>query len=95
MKMSTGAIMGVWLVETLSQNACVFAAAGVGPHENHGRWAAIGIDADEARRLVVHGFFADIIKKIGVPALEERLMATVEAELEKNVGANPTSAVPA
>ena len=53
-----------------------------------------GIDADEARRLVVHGFFADIIKKIGVPALEERLMATVEAELEKNVGANPTSAVP-
>jgi Fe-S cluster assembly protein SufD len=48
-----------------------------------------GIDADEARRLVVHGFFADIIKKIGVPALEERLMATVEAELEKNVGARP------
>jgi Fe-S cluster assembly protein SufD len=53
-----------------------------------------GIDADEARRLVVHGFFADIIKKIGVPALEERLMATVEAELEKNVGA-PASAVSA
>jgi Fe-S cluster assembly protein SufD len=48
-----------------------------------------GIDADEARRLVVHGFFAGIIKKIGVPALEERLLATVEAELEKNVGANP------
>ncbi|HEY0775234.1 MAG TPA: Fe-S cluster assembly protein SufD [Nocardioidaceae bacterium] len=53
-----------------------------------------GIDADEARRLVVHGFFADIIKKIGVPALEERLMATVEAELEKNVGA-PATAVTA
>jgi Fe-S cluster assembly protein SufD len=48
-----------------------------------------GIDADEARRLVVHGFFADIIKKIGVPSLEERLLATVEGELEKNVGANP------
>ncbi len=48
-----------------------------------------GIEEDEARRLVVHGFFADIIKKIGVPALEERLMATVEAELEKNVGARP------
>jgi Fe-S cluster assembly protein SufD len=47
-----------------------------------------GIDADEARRLVVHGFFADIIRKVGVPALEERLLATVEAELEKNVGAN-------
>jgi Fe-S cluster assembly protein SufD len=51
-----------------------------------------GIDADEARRLVVHGFFADIIKKIGVPALEDRLLATVEAELEKNVGAKPGSA---
>ncbi|HSE07404.1 MAG TPA: Fe-S cluster assembly protein SufD [Nocardioidaceae bacterium] len=51
-----------------------------------------GIAEDEARRLVVHGFFADIIKKIGVPALEERLLATVEAELEKNVGANPGSA---
>jgi Fe-S cluster assembly protein SufD len=48
-----------------------------------------GIAEDEARRLVVHGFFADIIKKIGVPALEESLLATVEAELEKNVGAKP------
>jgi Fe-S cluster assembly protein SufD len=54
-----------------------------------------GIDEAEARRLVVHGFFADIIKKIGVPALEERLLATVEAELEKNVGAKPVSAVSA
>jgi Fe-S cluster assembly protein SufD len=51
-----------------------------------------GIAEDEARRLVVHGFFADIIKKVGVPALEEGLLATVEAELEKNVGANPGSA---
>ncbi|MBY9073494.1 Fe-S cluster assembly protein SufD [Nocardioides sp. WL0053] len=54
-----------------------------------------GIAEDEARRLVVHGFFADIIRKIGVPALEERLLATVEAELEKNVGANPSSVVTA
>ena len=44
-----------------------------------------GIPEDEARRLVVHGFFNDIIRKIGVPGLEERLMATVEAELAKNV----------
>jgi Fe-S cluster assembly protein SufD len=50
-----------------------------------------GINADEARRLVVHGFFADIIKKIGVPALEQQLLATVEAELEKNVGVNPST----
>jgi Fe-S cluster assembly protein SufD len=44
-----------------------------------------GIHEDEARRLVVHGFFADIIRKIGVPQIEERLLETVEAELEKNV----------
>jgi Fe-S cluster assembly protein SufD len=52
-----------------------------------------GIAEDEARRLVVHGFFAGIIRKIGVPAIEERLLETVEAELEKNVGANPATAV--
>jgi Fe-S cluster assembly protein SufD len=52
-----------------------------------------GIAADEARRLVVHGFFADIVKKIGVPQIEERLLETVEAELAKNVGANPAAAV--
>ncbi|MGA8210008.1 MAG: Fe-S cluster assembly protein SufD [Nocardioidaceae bacterium] len=45
-----------------------------------------GIPEDEARRLVVHGFFADIIRRIGVPAIEERLLSTLEAELEKNVG---------
>jgi len=46
-----------------------------------------GIHEDEARRLVVHGFFADLIRRIGVPAIEDRLLATVEAELEKNVTA--------
>ena len=44
-----------------------------------------GIDDKEARRLVVHGFFNDLIRKIGVPAIEGKLMATVEAELAKNV----------
>jgi len=34
---------------------------------------------------VVHGFFADIIRKIGVPDVEEKLLQTVEAELAKNV----------
>jgi Fe-S cluster assembly protein SufD len=46
-----------------------------------------GIAEDEARRLVVHGFFADIVRKIGVPEIEARLLETVEAELAKNVGA--------
>jgi Fe-S cluster assembly protein SufD len=40
-----------------------------------------GIEADEARRLVVHGFFHDIIRRIGVPELQDRLVAAVEAEL--------------
>ena len=44
-----------------------------------------GIAEDEARRLVVHGFFNDLIRRIAVPELEEQLAATVEAELAKNV----------
>jgi Fe-S cluster assembly protein SufD len=41
-----------------------------------------GIPADEARRLVVRGFFADVINQIGIPEVQERLLAAVEAELE-------------
>jgi Fe-S cluster assembly protein SufD len=44
-----------------------------------------GISEQEAQRLVVHGFFNDLIKKVGVPSIEARLMTTVEAELAKNV----------
>ena len=46
-----------------------------------------GIDPREARRLVVRGFFAAIIAKIGVPDLEERLLTAIEAELAKSVAA--------
>jgi len=46
-----------------------------------------GIAPEEARRLVVRGFFAAIIAKIGVPDLEERLMTAIEAELAKSVAA--------
>lgn len=42
-----------------------------------------GIPADDARRMVVRGFFAEVIESIGVPALEQRLMATIEDELER------------
>ncbi|MDQ3612645.1 MAG: Fe-S cluster assembly protein SufD [Actinomycetota bacterium] len=42
---------------------------------------ARGIPADDARRMVVRGFFAEVIESIGVPALEQRLMATIEDEL--------------
>ncbi|GAB4003553.1 Fe-S cluster assembly protein SufD [Nocardioides ultimimeridianus] len=44
-----------------------------------------GISEKEAQRLVVHGFFNDLIRQVGVPELEEQLAATVEAELAKNV----------
>jgi len=44
-----------------------------------------GVSEQEAQRLVVHGFFNDLIRKIAVPALEESLLSTVEAELAKNV----------
>lgn len=42
---------------------------------------ARGIPEDVARRLVVRGFLNDIIQKIKVPALEERLTEAVEREL--------------
>jgi Fe-S cluster assembly protein SufD len=40
-----------------------------------------GIPADVARRMVVRGFFAEVVEQIGVPELEARLMAEVEREL--------------
>jgi Fe-S cluster assembly protein SufD len=42
-----------------------------------------GIPADVARQMVVRGFFADVVEKIGVPVLQKRLMETIEAELER------------
>jgi Fe-S cluster assembly protein SufD len=44
-----------------------------------------GVSEKEAQRLVVHGFFNDLIRRIGVPQLEEQMASTVEAELAKNV----------
>jgi Fe-S cluster assembly protein SufD len=45
---------------------------------------ARGIPADEARRLVVRGFFVDLIRRIGVPEIEEQLLLAVEGELKVN-----------
>jgi Fe-S cluster assembly protein SufD len=44
---------------------------------------ARGIPADEARRLVVRGFFAELLGKVGVESLIERLTASIEARLTK------------
>ncbi|AVZ72348.1 Fe-S cluster assembly protein SufD [Streptomyces lunaelactis] len=46
---------------------------------------ARGIPAGEARRLVVRGFFAELVQKIGLPDVEERLLAKIDAELEASV----------
>ncbi|WP_114906345.1 Fe-S cluster assembly protein SufD [Ornithinimicrobium murale] len=47
-----------------------------------------GIDETNARRLVVRGFFADIIAKIGVPEVVDTLMAAIEEELAADMGAS-------
>jgi Fe-S cluster assembly protein SufD len=41
-----------------------------------------GIDEQQARRLVVRGFFHEILAKIDIPEVRERLQAAIEAELE-------------
>jgi Fe-S cluster assembly protein SufD len=46
-----------------------------------------GIDEAAARRLVVRGFFASIIGRIGVPEVQEHLMAAIDVELEGVEGA--------
>jgi Fe-S cluster assembly protein SufD len=40
-----------------------------------------GIPESEARRLVVRGFFADVIDRIGLPELQRELMTSIEARL--------------
>ncbi|MBV9594452.1 MAG: Fe-S cluster assembly protein SufD [Actinobacteria bacterium] len=44
---------------------------------------ARGIPETEARRLVVRGFFADVVERIAVPDLRERLMRAIESRLEE------------
>ncbi|MEV5436197.1 Fe-S cluster assembly protein SufD [Streptomyces sp. NPDC052682] len=46
---------------------------------------ARGIPEHEARRLVVRGFFAELVQQIGVPDIEERLITKIEEELEASV----------
>jgi Fe-S cluster assembly protein SufD len=45
-----------------------------------------GVTADEARRLVVRGFFAAIVNRIGVNAVQDHLMAAIDAELSLSMG---------
>ncbi len=45
-----------------------------------------GLTEEEARRLVVRGFFTDIIRRIGVAEVEDRLLAAIERELAVTMG---------
>jgi len=47
---------------------------------------ARGIPFEEARRLVIRGFFGELIARIGIPELEERIAASIEAELSARAG---------
>jgi len=42
---------------------------------------ARGIPEDEARRMVVRAFFTELLQRISVPGLAERLQTAIEAEL--------------
>ncbi|MET8137641.1 MULTISPECIES: Fe-S cluster assembly protein SufD [unclassified Streptomyces] len=46
---------------------------------------ARGIPAGEARRLVVRGFFAELVQQIGVDDIEERLLVKIDEELEASL----------
>jgi Fe-S cluster assembly protein SufD len=49
---------------------------------------ARGIPEDQARRLVVRGFFGELIGKIAVPEVRDRLTKAIEQELELTEGRN-------
>jgi Fe-S cluster assembly protein SufD len=44
---------------------------------------ARGIPLAEARRLVIRGFFSELIGRIGVPELRDRIAGSIEAELAR------------
>jgi len=50
-----------------------------------------GIPAAEAKRLVVEGFFVEIIRRIGVPELEKQLLDAVRSELATTVTAGASA----
>jgi Fe-S cluster assembly protein SufD len=52
---------------------------------------ARGIPDDQARRLIVRGFFGELIQKIAVPAVRERLTDAIEHELEITESRTATS----
>ena len=65
------------------QRACALADV---PAEGAIGVEVAGIPEDEARRLVIRGFFGELIAKIAVPELRDRITAAIEAELAAGAG---------
>jgi Fe-S cluster assembly protein SufD len=42
-----------------------------------------GITLENARRLVVRGFFNEIVTEIGIESIQDRLMDRIDGELAK------------
>ncbi|MFD1054902.1 Fe-S cluster assembly protein SufD [Terrabacter terrigena] len=53
-----------------------------------------GISEDEAKRLVVRGFFADIVREIPLADLRDEVTAAIEEELASTAYAAPTQQTP-
>ncbi|MGQ7296028.1 Fe-S cluster assembly protein SufD [Quadrisphaera sp. KR29] len=53
-----------------------------------------GIPTEQARRMVVRAFFADVLQQIGVRSVTDQLMAAIEAELEMAEGTSGTGELP-
>jgi Fe-S cluster assembly protein SufD len=51
-----------------------------------------GIPLEEARQLVIRGFFAELVSKIGISDLQDRIMSSIEAELSTTAGELSTKA---
>ena len=52
---------------------------------------ARGIPEDEAKRLVVRGFFADVIREIPLADVRDAMTAAIEDELETTAYATPAA----
>jgi hypothetical protein len=46
-------------------------------------FASLGITLENARRLVVRGFFNEIVTEIGIESIQDRLMDRIDGELAK------------
>jgi Fe-S cluster assembly protein SufD len=55
---------------------------------------ARGIPFEEARRLVIQGFFGELIDQIEVPELQARVRAAIERELGAPAGGEPDEGEP-